>query len=132
MTFAAAQIAIEARFDTNFTACAKKFENVNYEPKPDVNFAELHVVEADNRRVDIGTNNPLHRTYGTISVNIYTAKHIGSNTGRTLADTAAAVFRDASFSGITCRSPLVRNVGEIEDWYVINMSCEFFRDEVHT
>jgi hypothetical protein len=131
MSFAEAQIAIESRFDTNFTACEKKFQNAGYRPKADTNFAEIFVVEADNRRVEIGSTNPLHRTTGLISVNIHTKIGIGTNTGRALADTAADIFRDTSFSGITCRSPLVQNIGEVEDWYIINMTCEFYRDETH-
>jgi len=131
MSFADAQLAIETRFYTNFTSCDIKYENVDYNPQPKRSYAELYIVEAENYRADIGTNNPLHRTIGIISVNVYTAKYIGSKTGRTLADAAAAVFRDASFSGITCRSPLVRNVGESGDWFVVNMTCEFYRDEIH-
>ena len=132
MSFAAAQIAIESRFNTNFTACDIKFQNVGYRPVPGTSFAELFVIEIDNRRADIGTSTPLHRTTGLISVNIHTKLGIGTNTGRALADTAAAVFRDASFSGIICRSPLVLNVGEIESWYIVNMTCEFYRDEAHS
>lgn len=131
MSFAQAQMDIETRFYQNFTACPVKYENVDYDPQPGTSYAEIYVVESDNRRADIGTNNPLHRTLGLISVNVYTKKFIGSKTGRTLADTAADVFRDASFSNITCRSPLVRNVGEVGDWFVVNMTCEFYRDEVH-
>ena len=129
MSFADAQLAIETKFYNNFTACAVKYENVDYEPQPNVNYVELFVIEAVNRRADIGTNNPLHRTTGAISVNVYTARYIGTKTGRDIADTAAAIFRDTSFSGITCRSPLIRNVGEVGDWYIINMTCEFYRDE---
>jgi hypothetical protein len=129
MSFADTQLAIETRFTTGFTSSPIKYENVDYDPVPGTNYVELFVVETYNRRADIGTNNPLHRTSGAISVNVYTAKYIGTKTGRALADLAAAVFRDASFSGVICRSPLVRNVGESGDWYAINMTCEFYRDE---
>lgn len=131
MSFADAQLAIESRFNDNFSSCDIKFENVVYNPEPGQSYAEIYVIESENYRADIGTNNPLHRTMGIISVNVYTTRHIGSKTGRTLADAAAVVFRDASFSGITCRSALVRNVGESGDWFVVNMTCEFYRDEVH-
>ena len=131
MSFADSQLAIESRFYNNFTSCPVKYENVDYDPQPGISYAEIYVVETGNNRADIGPNNPLHRTMGAISVNIYTAKYIGTKMGRTLADTAADVFRDISFLGITCRSPLVRNVGESGDWYVINMTCKFYRDEVH-
>ena len=131
MSFVDAQLAIESRLYNNFSTCPVKYENVDYNPQPGVRYAEIYVVDSDNRRADIGTNNPLHRTFGFISVNIYTEKFVGSKPGRTLADEIAAVYRDTSFSGITCKSPLVRNVGEVGDWFVVNMRCEFFRDEVH-
>jgi hypothetical protein len=131
MSFAAAQIAIESRFDTNFTACDKKFQNVGYRPTPGTSFAELFVTDVGSARVDIGTTNPLHRATGLISVNIHTKIGIGTNTGRVLADTAGDIFRDTSFSSITCRSPVVQNVGENQDWYITNMTCEFYRDEIH-
>ena len=129
MSFTDAQLAIETRFYNNFTACDIKYENVDYNPQPNESYVELFIVEAYNQRASIGDNNALHRSYGAISVNVYTAQYIGTKTGRDLADTAAAIFRDASFSGITCRSPLVRNVGESGEWYVTNMTCEFYRDE---
>lgn len=131
MSFASAQIAIESRFNTNFTDCDIKWQNVHYTPIAGTSFAEIFVLDATNLRADIGTTNKLHRTTGVISINVHTGKNIGTVTGRALADTIAAVFRDASFSGITCRSPLVRNIGEVEDWFIVNMSCEFYRDEVH-
>lgn len=129
MSFADAQLAIETRFYNNFTAADIKYENVDYNPTPDTSYVELYVVETYNQRADIGVHNKLHRTFGAISVNIYTARYIGTTTGRTIADAAALIFRDASFSGIICKSPLIRNVGESGDWYVINMTCEFYRDE---
>lgn len=132
MSFSAAQLAIETRFNTNFTSVDIKFDGVDYEATPGVTFAELKIINVDSRRADIGTTNPLHRTDGLIIVNIHTKQNIGTKTGTDLADAAAAIFRDASFSGITCRSPVVRNVGEVEKWYVVNMTCPFYRDEVHT
>jgi hypothetical protein len=129
MSFTDAQLAIETRFYNNFSACSIKYENIDFDPQPTESYVELFVVEMNNQRADIGTNNPLHRTFGAISVNVYTAKYIGTKTGRTIADTAAAIFRDASFSGIICKSALIRNVGESGDWYVVNMTCEFYRDE---
>jgi hypothetical protein len=129
MSFSAAQLAIENEFATNFTGCAVKYENVEFDPTPNSSFAELIVSDTSSRNAAIGQS--LHRSTGVIIVNIHTSKGIGTVTGRDLADKAAAVFRNKTFSGITCRSPVVRNAGEVQEWFVVNMMCGFFRDEIH-
>lgn len=128
MTYKAESIAIESRFAAAFTACSVKYSNVQFDPTPGEAFAEINIIIADSIRASIGDTN-LHRNVGIISVNIYEPLHTGTATGKEKADLAAAVFRSASFSGITCRSPKVVEVGEIGEWYVINMSVPFFRDE---
>ena len=127
MTFKAESIAIESRFAAMFTVCPVKYSNVPYKPIG-VAFAELKVIVADSVRASIGDTN-LHRNTGIISVNIFEPVNTGTSTGKEKADLAAIVFRSASFSGITCRSPKVVEVGEIDEWYVINMSVPYFRDE---
>jgi len=128
MTYKAESIAIESRFAVAFTVCPVKYANVQFNPTPGEAFAEIHVIGADSMRASIGDTN-LHRNVGIISVNIYEPLHTGTATGKEKADLAAAIFRSASFGGITCRSPKVVEVGEIKEWYVINMSVPFFRDE---
>lgn len=129
MSFADAQIAIESCFATGFTACAVKYQNVDFDPEANDTYVELQVKDGSSRRASIGPD-PLMRSLGIISVNVYTPKNTGTNAGRVLADKAAAVFRDQIFSGITCRSPVVRNVGPREGRYVTNMSVSFFRDDI--
>jgi len=128
MSYEAESIAIESRFATAFTGCPVKYANVDYTPTKREIFAELHVIVADSMRASIGDTN-LHRNVGIISVNIYVPLHTGTAEGKALADTAAAVFRSQSFNGITCRSPKVVEVGEVGEWYVINMSVPYYRDE---
>lgn len=127
MTYKAANIAIETRFAAGFTACSVKYANVDYRPVTGTSWAELHVIVADSINAEVGTS--FHREVGIISVNIYEKRGIGTASAREKADLAAAVFRDAQFSGITCRSPKVVTVGEVEEWYVVNMSVPYYRDE---
>jgi len=128
MSYQAETIAIESRFASGFTACLVKYSNVNFEPTAGTAWAELRVIVADSIRASIGDTN-LHRNVGIISVNIFEPRGIGTAAGKLKADLAAAVFRSQSFSGITCRSPKVVEVGEVEEWYVINMSVPYFRDQ---
>jgi len=128
MTAKAETIAVESRFATNFTVCSVKFSNVNFTPIPREAWVEIRVVIADSIKAEIGGG--LHRNAGIISVNVYEPVNTGTAAGKEKADLAAAVFRGQQFSGITCRSPRITEVGEIDEWYVINMSCPFFRDEI--
>ena len=128
MSFKTAQISIEKKFATGFTACRISYQNVDFKSDLYETFAELQIADGEALRKTIGPN-PLIRSTGVISVNIYTPRNIGSVTGRALADMAAAVFRDAVFDSITCRSPVVRNVGSLNGRYVVNMTVGFFRDE---
>lgn len=132
MSFAAAQIAIENKFNTEFTACPVQYSNVDYTPTPGVTFCKLEVIDSWSQRADIGTANRLHRSFGLIIANIHLPLGLGTNIGRVIADSAAAIFRDTSFSGITCRSPLIRNVGEVEGWYIVNMTCNFHLDKSYS
>ena len=131
MSFSTSQIAIENTFATGFTACAIKYENVEFEPIQHVSFAELKIVDFSSHQAEItGGTTAIHRSTGIIIINIYTSKGIGTRTGRVLADKAATVFRRQTFNGITCRSPVVRNAGEVEEWYVVRVLCPFFKDEI--
>jgi len=131
MTAQADQIAIENRFGTLFTAVQVKYANVDtFVPDDDETWCELFITIADSRRASIGDDDKLHRTTGVISVNVYVPKGTGTVNGKAIADTAAAIFRDAQFSGITCRSPAITDIGEVENWYVINMTVPFQRDEL--
>ena len=129
MSFQQAQLDIETRFAVAFTSTVSvKYQNVNFRPTSGQTYAELQIFDTATIRASLGTP-ALHRTHGLIRVNIFTTLNSGTTTGRALADAAAAIFRDATFSGIVCRSPRVLNVGEAEGWWVTSMIVEFYRDE---
>lgn len=121
---------IEVRFDANFSSCPVKYPNSNYRPVANETFCELIVSNIDSQRASIGEDSPLHRNHGVIIANIHVPKGTGTHIARRYADAAADVFRDTQFSGITCRSPEVRDVGDVESWYVVSMMCAFFRDKI--
>ena len=129
MTAKADSIAIESKFTTGFTVCPIKYSNVKYIPTNRISWAEIHVIIADSMNAEVGAGR--HRNIGIISVNIHEPINTGTAAGKEKADIAAAIFRDQQFNGITCRSPKIVEVGEINEWYVINMSVPFYRDETY-
>ena len=131
MTFKNEQRDIEQRFSTNWGSTTPvKYDNVNFTPTPETSWAEIQVHTGDQIPVSLGgVSATLYRGVGIISINIHTALNIGSQTGKNLADTAAAIFRGQTFSGITCRGADVTRLGETNGWFVYNVSIPYFRDE---
>ena len=126
-----ANAAIESRFNTNWaTATPIKFDNVAYEPTAGTTYVELQIHWDKSKQVSL-EKTPLHRAWGIISVNIYTALNTGTKTAEQKADTAATIFRNAKFSGITCKSPEVKRIGEVDGWFVYNMNVIFHFDKTY-
>jgi len=131
MSYEDANAAIEARLNTQWAAATSiKYENVEFEPIPGTPYIELEIVWTDSRQASIETT-PLHRATGIISINIYTALNIGTKTADDYGDTIAGIFRGVQFSGITCRSPVPAKIGEMDGWYVLNISTEFYYDKTY-
>jgi hypothetical protein len=131
MSYEDASAAIEARLSSSWgSTTAVKWPNVKFEPTPGTPFIELDIAWSDSRQASIEST-PLHRAVGIISINVYTALNIGSKTAEDYADTLAGYYRAAQFSGITCRSPVVRTIGEMDGWWVVNMSVEFQYDKTY-
>jgi len=131
MSYEDANAAIEARLNTGWgSTTGIKWPNVEFEPVPGTPYIELQIVWADSRQASLGAS-PLHRAYGLISVNVFTALNIGSKTADDYADTLAGIFRGASFSGITCRSPRISQLGEADKWWTVNVTVDFHYDKTY-
>jgi hypothetical protein len=130
MSYDAERQAIELRLKNGWTTTPIKYENVAFTPTDAMQaFIELMIVNAESRQVSLGSP-ALFRHPGAISINVRTRLQIGTKLGKQYADTLAALFRGKEFSGITCRAPKVTRLGEINGWFVYNVSINFFRDEL--
>ncbi len=129
MGYEAERQAIESRFETQWaSATSIDFDNVDFVPTPGTSFVRLTILDGDSRQVSLG-DSPLYRSIGVIIISIFTPLDIGSATGRTLADNAAAIFRGWQSSGIVCRSPSIQRVGKTNGWFQYNVNVPFYRDE---
>ena len=129
MTYQAERQAIESRFYNNYTATDVKYDNVEYTPTPNRPFLEFEI--HDGEQLPISTADTiLYRNVGIISMNLHVPINTAAQTGMGYADTAAAVFRGQQFSGITCRGASITRIGEFDQWFIINISIPFFRDEL--
>ena len=131
MSYEAERASIEGRLSTNWKTTPIRFENVAYTPASTTTaFIELAIVNGASRQISLGTP-ALYRHPGVISINIRTRLQIGSSTGKKHADTIAGIFRGKEFAtGITCKAPRITRIGEVEGWFVYNVSIPFFRNEV--
>jgi len=121
---------IESRFAASFSSLPVKYKNTNFRPEPNQSFCEFIVSNIDSVRASIGVDSPLHRNHGVIIANMHVPKGSGALLARRYADQAADIFRDAKFSDITCRSPEVKDRGDVLGWFVVSMMCPFFRDKI--
>ena len=131
MSYEDANAAIEARFNTEWADAAPvKWDNVEFEPTSGTSFVELqiHVAVAIQASIEV---TPLHRAFGIISTNIYIPLNIGTKTADDHADTIAAIFRAATFSNVICRSPRIARLGEVDGWFIINVSVDFHYDKTY-
>src|SRR5512143_941774 len=106
MSYDAQRQAIEERFHDNWTATPLSkvaWDNVAFAPPPNDEWVRLSIVGGDSNRMTIGSS--LHRSVGIIYVSCFVPVAKGSARAFALADAAAAIFRDAEFNGILCRSP---------------------------
>ena len=129
MSYAAEAAAIEAKFTTDWASATPiAYDNVQYKPTPGTNYVQLEIHTGEGQRASLG-DTYTERSVGIISINIFTAINTGTRSGRTLADTAAAVFRGWATSEIICRTATITRLGAVGEWFVTNVSVPFYRDE---
>jgi len=130
MSYDAERQSIESRLKSAWTATPIKYENVAYTPgNTTTAFIELMIINSESVQVSLGSP-ALYRHPGTISINVRTRLQIGSSMAKQYADTLAGIFRGKQFDGITCRSPRVLRLGEVNGWFMYNVGIPFFRDEL--
>jgi hypothetical protein len=129
LTYEAERLAIETRFNASWaTATEIAWDNVEYTPTQGTDFVRLTIIDGDSSQVSLG-NSPLHRSIGIIDIGIFVSLNSGTASARGYADRAAAIFREAQFSGILCRSPAIYRIGENDGWFQYNVTVPFHRDE---
>lgn len=132
MSNAAELLAIEDRFKNQWAAATPiAYENVAFVPPSNAAWVRLSVLQASSQQQTLGASNALHRTVGVIIVSIFTPKNAGGKAAATLADNAAAIFRNKQFSGITCRSPYKQTLGQSGDYHQVNVSVDYYRDDIY-
>lgn len=127
MTYEAERESIESRMAANWTTTDIKYENVDYTPTSGSYWVELII--QPGREQGISLPSPvLYRHPGVISINIYGPLNVGTKTIKGYADTIANIFRGQSFDGVNCFEAWLTRVGEVDGWFVYNVTVEFYWD----
>lgn len=129
MGYATERQTIETRFNTQWASASPiAWDNVSYTPTTGTSWVRFSILSGAAFQASLETT-PKYRHTGIIDIGIFTPEDGGTQTARTLADTAAAVFRGWSSGGIVCRAPYITRIGQSDGWYQLNVTVPFYRDE---
>lgn len=132
MTYNDQRNAIQSKFSTEWKAAFPSipivFDNLRADKAPD-GYVALHILNGDAALRAMGLQR-LIRYPGVISVDIFVPAEKGMKTLDQYADTIDGIFRAQSFGGITCRAAQRRDLGRDENYWRVNLSFPFFRDQL--
>lgn len=127
MTYAAERQSIEGLFQTGWGSTTPvAWDNVEYTPVSGTAWVDFRILNGSESAIVISGDQ--YRNVGLVNINIFTPEGVGSSSARTLADTAAGIFRGVTVDDITFRAPSIRTLGVMNGWYQTNLSIPFFRD----
>jgi len=131
MSFEAEAAAIESRFSTEWGSTTDiKWDNVDYVPTDGTSYVTIEIHNSNANVAGFGGSNMMYRMRGLISINIFAALNSGTRAAKALADTAAEIFRGEEFSGIVCSAATIARTGQVEDWFIYNVTVPFYRNEI--
>lgn len=129
MGYESERASIEGRISDNWTVTPIKWPNVAFEPGTASAYIEPWIVNGTSYQASLGRP-AIWRHPGSLSINIRVRPQVGMGVAKTYADTLAILFRAWCASGITFGAPRIRQVGDIDGWYLLNLQIPFERDEI--
>jgi hypothetical protein len=129
MTFEAERAAFEQRMANNWSTTDIWFDNVPYKPTSGTSYVRFSILPGESQQTTIGGSANIHRNVGILDISIFTPEQQGTKVGKQYADTIAAIFRDVTFSNITCRSPYITDNGISGGWYHLTLTVPYWRDD---
>lgn len=128
MSFVSEKVTIEQYVQANYASTLVKYENDEMNDSSVSEWVRVSTQNADAFQASLGSN-PLFRYVGVLFVQIFVKPDIGSGRALELADTITTLFRAKRIGGIVFLVPKVQKVGVFKDWYQVNVSVEFSREE---
>lgn len=91
--------------------------------KPDGTWYRLNVLHSPELRAEIGR--AAYEASGQIIIQIFTKPDLDNKARADLIDSAAAVYRGVTFSGIYADEPAPLDLGVVNGWRQVNVSIPF-------
>ena len=117
----------EARMSAQWKTTSIAWDNDDFIPTPGTAWVRFTIINSDANNASLGSN-ILIRDTGFLDIGIFVPVGTGTNTARGYVDTIAAIFRNWSSGGITCKAPVIKRVGELNGWFQYNVTVPFDRD----
>ena len=130
--FSEASNAIRTRFASLWNTTPIAWQNVSYFPTVGTPFVFLEILHSTSEQITLGAaGSRLFREFGIIYANIFTPVNEGTKRALEYADSISAIFRGVEFSGVLCKTAMVRDGGISEDgnWHITRVATEFQYDK---
>ena len=132
MTYTAQRNAIQTRFKTQFEAVYPAipivFDNLKND-KPVDSFVAVNILNGDSALRGLGATR-LFRYAGVVSIDIFVPLKTGIKVAYQYADTVDGTFRGQQFSGLLFRASSRHDLGMDDNYWRVNISIPFQRDEL--
>lgn len=140
MGYAAGHNAIRTRFNTEWAGGAYStvpvaWANAEFDPPSEDEWVRVTIFDAEAFQVSIGGVAGAGNTYrhpGIVVVNIFVPINVGDGLALAMADAVATIFRAWQDATTKTRflTPSVSRIGTDGNWFQINVTCPFERDEL--
>ncbi|MCP4660986.1 MAG: hypothetical protein GY856_36760 [bacterium] len=133
MTSYAMANTIRSRFATQVETAesvAVLYDNEPQDPPDDEQWIRFSILDGRTNQAEMGGNQTTYRTSGVAIAQIFAPMQAGDGAARELADVIVAAFRAVTVSGVVFRAPSVGPVGAEGKWWQLNVSCDFYYDEL--
>lgn len=124
-------VALQTYLTQNYTSTPVKFENDQQNDLSLQEWVRMSVQEASSSQITMGSN-PLFRYASVLFFQIFVKPDIGSGRALEIVDTLSPLFNSKRIGDMTFMTPLVERVGVVRDWYQLNLSVEFYREELRS
>lgn len=132
MSFNQTRNIIQNKFETEFAVLYPNFkivfDNIKSEKSKD-GFIQFSILNGTSALKGLGKKR-LFRYPGVISIDIFYPLKKGTKLVDEIADNIETIFRAKTFSGITCRSVIRNDIGKEDNFWRVNLSYPFYRNEI--
>lgn len=130
--------AIETRFSTHWLASSYssvpiQWPNIEFDPLTNPSFVSINILPGMASQISLGSP-AIHRYSGVITNSVYIKANAATKVARQMSDTITDIWRNANFiheggGRILCRTPSIAVLGTERNWFRIDVTTSFIRDE---